>query len=350
MYMTDFQGRILLEDELYDVTCTCRPANPPSVLEHCKPTEIRIEFLGQFEGEDVDGNKPLLDAVNLRKLVGAPEDLRVVNLLRHGFSSVDGRSSDEVLGTWGGDAGELLLACAVWEELKQTDLQVHDIKELIVRYLTYMQQQWFYVHTDTKALAWIEREIGFDRERYNVNWLDITRPPMEFKDALLDALTQVEGTGSMMFKNMLTIPERYKIRKELVETFIRSLYLVLWDPEQPLNSRIKYYVLHAPGPRHESAWVEFAMGSRCHKEHRVAMFPPFSEGISIFVHHAQALEIKRNQTATYVQSMMAGTGDLKDISERIQSKGKDWDEASKQSSMDVLKGLPRYRVIVMNED
>jgi hypothetical protein len=80
------------------------------------------------------------------------------------------------------------------------------------------------------------------------------------------------------------------------------------------------------------------------------MFPPFSEGISIFVHHAQALEIKRNQTATYVQSMMAGTGDIKDISERIQSKGKDWDEASKQSSMDVLKGLPRYRVVVMNED
>ena len=194
MYMTDFQGRILLEDELYDVTCTCRPANPPSVLEYCKPTEIRIEFLGQFEGEDVDGNKPLLDAVNLRKLVGAPEDLRVVDLLRHGFSSVDGRSSDEVLGTWGGDAGELLLACAVWEELKQTDLQVHDVKELIERYLTYMQQQWFYVHTDTKALAWVEREIGFDRERYNVNWLDITRPPMEFKDALLDALTQVEGT------------------------------------------------------------------------------------------------------------------------------------------------------------
>ena len=92
------------------------------------------------------------------------------------------------------------------------------------------------------------------------------------------------------------------------------------------------------------------MGSRCLKENRIAMFPPFSEGISIFVHHAQALEIKRNQTATYVQSMMAGTGDFKDIAEKLQSKGKDWDEASKQASSEILKGLPRYRVIVMNGD
>ena len=72
--MTDFQGRIVLQDELYDVTCTCRPANPPNVLESCNPTIIKIEFLGQFEGEDVDGNKPLLDAVNLRKLVGLESD------------------------------------------------------------------------------------------------------------------------------------------------------------------------------------------------------------------------------------------------------------------------------------
>ena len=348
--MTDFQGRIVLQDELYDVTCTCRPANPPNVLESCNPTIIKIEFLGQFEGEDVDGNKPLLDAVNLRKLVGAPEDLRVVDLLSHGFSSVDGRSSDEVLGTWGGDAGELLLASAVWEEEKQYDLSVNDVKGLLVRYLTFMKQTWFYVHTDTKALAWVEREIGFDRERYDVNWLDITRPPREFQDALLDALTQVEGTGSLMFKHMLELPERYKIRKGLIETFIRALYLVLWDPEQPLNSRIKYYVLHAPGPRHESAWIEFAMGNRCFKENRVVMFPPFSDGISVFVHHAQALEIRRNQTATYVQSMMGGTGDLKEISEKIQSKGKDWDEVSKVASSDVLKGLPRYRVVVMNAE
>ena len=142
----------------------------------------------------------------------------------------------------------------------------------------------------------------------------------------------------MMFKNILQIPERYKIRKELVETFIRALYLVLWDPEQPLNSRIKYYVLHAPGPRHESAWVEFAMGSRCHKEHRVAMFPPFSEGSRYsFITHRHWDQAQSSD----VRSEYDGrAGDIKDISERIQSKGKDWDEASKQSSMDVLKGLP----------
>ncbi len=35
----------------------------------------------------------------------------------HYFSCVDGRSSDEILGIWGGDTGHTLLSLAVYEEL-----------------------------------------------------------------------------------------------------------------------------------------------------------------------------------------------------------------------------------------
>ena len=43
--------------------------------------------------------------------------MRNVDINKAHFSCVDGRASDEVMGTWGGDAGELMLGLAVYEEL-----------------------------------------------------------------------------------------------------------------------------------------------------------------------------------------------------------------------------------------
>ena len=134
--------------------------------------------------------------------------------------------------------------------------------------------------------------------------MDITRPPREFHGAILDALIDPKGQGSIMFRKMLEVPEQYKIRPQLVHDFIKVLHMVLWNPIEKLNAKIKYYILHSAEVRHESAWVDFEIGKRCDMEQRAVMFPPYSNDISIFVHHPQAVRIKRNQSATFVQSMI----------------------------------------------
>jgi len=349
-YMSDFKGRIVLNEETYDLTCTCKPANPVNEMESCAPTQITINLLKQFDGNEVDANRPVLDAKNLRRLIGSPENLRIVNVLKHSFSSVDGRSSDELLGTWGGDAGELLLVAATWEDDQGSDLTPDRLRDLILRYLTFMQQEFFYMHSDTRALAWIETEVGFDRYEHEVPWMDITRPPREFHGAILDALIDPKGQGSIMFKKMLEVPEQYKIRPQLVHDFIKVLHMVLWNPIEKLNAKIKYYILHSAEVRHESAWVDFEIGKRCDMEQRAVMFPPYSNDISIFVHHPQAVRIKRNQSATFVQSMIAGMGKAETLAEKLQKKGDDWDKATLHAVQDeLLAGLPHYRVVVSND-
>lgn len=341
--MTDVNGTVMINDELYEVYCSCKPANPPSVMSKCYPTQIEIEFIKQFPG-DVPEDKPLLDIRNLRRLLGTPEDFRIVDVQKHSYECVDGRSSNELMGTWGGDAGELMLVAATWEDMNENPLNKRQVGSLIKRYLEFMQPRYFYMNTDTRSLAWLEVEIGFDRRQYDVAWLDITRPPPELHDIISKTLLQPNATGSMLFKQMLTMPERYQIREGLVHDFIRALYAVLWDPANLQNAKIRYYILSAPEPRHESAWVDFHVGSTCALELKQAMFPPFSDGISVFVNHPQALRVRRNQTATYIQSMMGGMANLEDCRSNIQRKGKQWDQASRDAYKDLLAGLPHYSV------
>ena len=109
------EGRVLIDGEEYDPICTCTVPPPEHSLD-CYPRAVKITRKPDLPGNLAPG-RMVIDGLNLRKLVGDPADLRMVDTRKHYFSDIDGRSSEEALRVWGGEAGELLLALAVWDEM-----------------------------------------------------------------------------------------------------------------------------------------------------------------------------------------------------------------------------------------
>ena len=190
------------------------------------------------------------------------------------------------------------------------------------------------MHTDTIALAWAQ-----DRGRDGLT----TRPT-----AARDARVAARRAGAAAGPRSAVAEDRVStssVRRQLLPMFVRALYEVLWDPEEKLNRKIRYYVLHSPGTRRESAWVEFDVGGSCLEEGRYPAFPPFSDGVSIFVHHPRAIEAHRNRTASILRSMTGGFLQVPAIQRELKIKGDEW-RAAVEDEYGPLAGLPKYRVTV----
>ena len=163
------EGRFLIDGEEYEPVCTCS-VPPPEHSQECYPRAVKITRKPNLGGELAPG-RLVLDGLNLRKLVGDPADLRVVDVRKQYFSDIDGRSSEEALHVWGGEAGELLLALSVWDDMTVdktgSGLRYTSVKKAIHDWVQFYnapsKRKSFYIHTDTDAMAFVEQ--GLFRER-----------------------------------------------------------------------------------------------------------------------------------------------------------------------------------------
>lgn len=103
-----------------------------------------------------------LTALQIAEHVGEPTSVRWVKLgtfLMHGKRScVDGRDDHGVIGTPGGDAGELLLALAVTERLSGKPFAPADVERVLLRHVDTFGR--FYMHGDVAM-----NRIVFERYR-----------------------------------------------------------------------------------------------------------------------------------------------------------------------------------------
>ena len=159
----------------------------------------------------------LIDGSNLRKLIGDPADLRLVDATQSSFHDIDGRSSEESVRVWGGEAGQLLLALAVWDDMTLAStgapLRYTSVKNAVEKWIKYENainfRKYFYLNTDTDAVAFVENQISKSNHP-NSNSdepLDITLPPEIMQDAVLKALITPNGPNfrwSLAFKPTTT--------------------------------------------------------------------------------------------------------------------------------------------------
>merc|ERR1711981_1044446 len=95
------EGQIKLNKFVYKSICECvKPKNVSA--SPCRPTKkkIKMEDAGQAGGIAKD---------QIRDAIGNPQDLHFVKAKDHHFSCLDSRTSGEMIGTPGGDAGEFIL-------------------------------------------------------------------------------------------------------------------------------------------------------------------------------------------------------------------------------------------------
>lgn len=215
--------------------------------------------------------------------------VKAAALLMQGTQScVDGRDRHSVVGTPGGDAGELLLALAALEEVRGMELDVDEIHQLLDAYLEAFGR--FYIHTDTHALEGLEHELGLEEQ--DVEHL-VRHPPRHLEAALLDALTSPERVGCGHLRLVLRNPEEYGVRPELTRALLRAVLVRLWRGET-----IDFVILE--GDHHEGAVVNVRVDREVHAFTRIPRVVPHVGDHAIFVNHPEVSTWLRRENATFL--------------------------------------------------
>lgn len=246
------------------------------------------------------------EALSVRSLDEAlrsapPRLVRAASLLLSGTEAcVDGREPHAVLGTPGGDAGELLLALSTVETLLERSLSDLEVRSLFEAYLQSFGR--FYIHTDDHALEHLrldlEADPRFDRRRLGegakgvADYLRHPAPPE--RAPLLEHLLHPQNVGCGHLRLVLTHPAEYGVRPGLTRALGQLVHERLWEEPELID----FVVLH--GEHHEEAVVNVSIAEEVHAFTNVPALPPTLGGHSVFVNHPEVAAFVRREHAQFL--------------------------------------------------
>lgn len=236
----------------------------------------------------------------------APEDIRWVkigDLMLSGHAHcVDGRDDDHfILGTPGGDAGQLILLLATVEGLHHEPLDITPIPQLVSDYIDAFGD--IYMHTDTHALEHLlealHEDLRFEGHLPEPGDLPhaelfITHPPRDLRPYLLEYIFDPHSVGCGHLRLVLEHPEEYGVRPELARAVIGAIFERLWSGEEGID----YEVLE--GEHLEGAVVNVTVPHPVRTFTWVPTVRPAEHGTQIFINHPQVSELVRRQAALFL--------------------------------------------------
>lgn len=156
------QGKMNINGEDYNTICDCSPVTPVNTKDplnqinsgpKCDPSKLRIH-------QEKKGNGASFDEI--RNLIGNIEELNYIVVPEISFKCLDGRYSNGIVGTPGGDAGEFILALIVYEDMLGggKKLTQDNVDGILKQYLKSMVQPKFYMCTDDSAINHVEKQMN----------------------------------------------------------------------------------------------------------------------------------------------------------------------------------------------
>jgi rhodanese-related sulfurtransferase len=296
-----------------------------------------------------------LELVEIQRHVGDARSVRWVKMaafLMHGkISCVDGRDDHGVVGTPGGDTGELLLALAATEMVTGRPISTVMLKQLLSRYTDTFGH--LYLHTDTTALNRFILSMRADprladelppRETQGPGWRAyLSRPPAHLRELILEHLLMPEHTGCGHVRLMMQNGEEYGIRETLVRSFLHEYYMMIWSG----SSETQFIVLG--GGHREGAVVSVRLAEEVYPFTRVPLISPACGSQQMFVAHPDVASFLRRQLAAFM-TMQKETGLVRADRERLLERMTALAERQINSTLGRLaKGLPHY-VVRFEED
>ncbi|MBO6939505.1 MAG: rhodanese-like domain-containing protein [Deltaproteobacteria bacterium] len=235
--------------------------------------------------------------------------VRAAALLLEGTEScVDGREEHAVLGTPGGDAGELLLALSTLEELTDRELTRDEVQHFFEAYVEGFGR--FYIHTDDHALEALAATLAADprfRDAHpdpelapvasrGADWAEalVRHPPQALRAPLLEALTQPDHIGCGHLRLVALHPEEYDVRPGLTSLLLEVTFRTLWHAPEAID----FAVLH--GDHVEEAVVNVRLDHGVHAFTNVPAVPPKLGDHSVFVNHPEVAAFIRSQHAAFL--------------------------------------------------
>lgn len=231
--------------------------------------------------------------------VGDPLEVRWVRmaalLLQGRHACVDGRDDSGVVGTPGGDAGEMLLTCAAIETLTGKPIARDKLEVLFAHTLDAFGA--FYMHTDWSSLDLIIASMSDDKRLEatlaNVNepiaWRRFfAAPPVAVRDVVLEHVLQPAHVGCGHIKQMWTVPE-YGVRPGLVRDFLDLYYRAKWRGAAEIE------LAPLAGDHDEAAVLSVKLEGDIFPFSLIPLVAPACHGRQVFVSHPQVAAYYRHQ-------------------------------------------------------
>jgi rhodanese-related sulfurtransferase len=254
--------------------------------------------------DDPDRNALSLDEVAAH--VADHDRIRWVKLasfLLHGRTAcVDGRDSQGVVGTPGGDVGEILLALGAADALGQP-LAPHHLRALIEGWIEAFGR--IYLHSDVHAMndhvlaLRADPAVSADAlpavDAPPTAWRAFhAAPPEGVRERVLHHLLAHMGCGHLRL--LLTHSEDYGVSASLARAAIREIFHARWSgaPE------IEFVILG--GHHHEQGVLLVETTYDLHPYTRVPLVPPAFHGVQLFVHHPQVTAYQRAEVAHWLST------------------------------------------------
>lgn len=241
----------------------------------------------------------------VREHIGDPHSVRwakMASLLLHGrLSCVDGRDETGVIGTPGGDSGELALALTALERVTGKALSRSAIAEILHRRIDTFGR--FYLHGDVHAanelIKALRADARFEQALVGVfepmSWRRFfARPPEDVRELLIEYMAQPPHIGCGHLKLMIQEHARYEARPELVRDLLRSFHRLRWSgaPETEL--------VPLPGGHAEGAVVNVRVHGELRSYTPIPLVSPRGSGTQMFVNHPQVASRLREEMASFL--------------------------------------------------
>lgn len=294
-------------------------------------------------------------AEHVRKHVGdrlAVKWIKLPALLARGLvSCVDGRDDSGIIGSPGGDAGELLVGLRALEKLTRNELSDEVVMTLLARRLDVFGR--FYMHTDVAAsnaaIKSLRSDPRFQGALDGVNealeWRRFwASPPRELRAALIDHALDPKHVGCGHLRLQLMRPKELDTRESLVRAVLRGFHERRWDgaPEMEL--------VPLAGGHTERAVLCVRIGGSLFPFSRIPLVSPAVGGAQVFVHHPRVTSYLRRQLAQFlaIQTDIVGTAiDPEELHVEMERLGAH--QLGKTLS-ELAKGLPIYDVTFHGEE
>lgn len=278
--------------------------------------------------------------------------VKLSSLLINGKRScVDGRDEQGVIGTPGGDSGELLLALAALEEVTGTKLSPNAVEGMLRGEIDTFGP--FYLHTDTHAFHQLTEAIskdpalaphvsGFKSDEQWHAFLDA--PPRELWPRLIEQLTVSTHLGCGHIRLMMQHPEEYGIRSEMVKSFLSAFHRLRWQGSPDLE------LVTLDGTHEEVAVLNVYADTELWDFAPIPLVSPAVGASQVFINHPQVAQRHREHYVDFLKRLPP----LSQMPDKVEAFRKALHELANRQLGRTLhylaKGLPIYAAHYLGED
>jgi hypothetical protein len=269
-------------------------ANVTKYLKHAHRASLnfacaieRITVTPNFN-EYAAGFEDPISQIELEDHIGEPINIEWAHVMQMYFGSTDPRGQDRQLGTLGGDLGEFLIVMAAAEEKLGSPFTAPQVLNKFKSYLTVMSKEKFYFDTDMNGINELKKACHCPQ-------LNIADPPDSKKAILRNATHLAAANGNEFFKKVLSNPEAFKIRRELVDAVLDSFFEVMWLKSDPLHRRLRFVLMK--GELNSKGFIIVKTPGYCNAQLLAPMISPELCQKQMGVYHGDAAVLVRTEIA-----------------------------------------------------